>query len=148
MAQLIIRYGGKGLMARLPRQVRLNGQLVGILQKQEAIINLPAGKYSLSIAFGGPIRLPRTGKLIDLSVSTEEAVSVTDDAAVTLTFSDRERIWNILFDIDLVLWIAEFFFTLPSPWNHIYSILSNAFFVVWLLRILLIHKRYYKFYIT
>lgn len=135
-------------MARLPRQVRLNGRLVGILQRQEAGITLPAGKYALSIAFGGPIRLPWSSKVIDLSVSTEETVSVSDDAPVTITFSDRERIWNILFDIDLVLWIAEFFITLPSPWNHIYSILSNTFFAIWMLRIFLIRKRYYKFHIS
>lgn len=148
MALLIVKYGAKGLMARLPRQVLLNGQLIGILQGKEAHITLPEGQYRLKIAFGGPLRLGKTGKSIDLSLSTEEAVNVHDDAPTKVVFSDRERWWNILFDIDLVLWLAEFFITLPSPYDLIYKVLSNVFFAIWMLRIVLIRKRYYKFIIS
>lgn len=148
MALLIVKYGAKGLMARLPRQVLLNGQLIGILQGKEAHITLPEGQYRLKIAFGGLLRLGKTGKSIDLSLSTEEAVNVHDDAPTTVVFSDRERWWNILFDIDLVLWLAEFFITLPSPYDLIYKVLSNVFFAIWMLRIVLIRKRYYKFIIS
>lgn len=148
MAQLIVRYGSKGMMARLPRQVWLNGRLVGIMQQPEIRIMLPAGAYDFRIAFGGPLRLGKTGKFIDLSLSSSRRVEVSEESPLTVTFSDRERLWNILFDIDLLLWIAEFFITLPEPWNLVYKILSDAFFAIWLLRIIIIRKRYYKFDIS
>jgi len=146
MAQLTVRYKHKGMMARLPRQIRLNGQSVGVLQHREARITLPAGNYFLTVAFGGPLRIGK--KTIDLSVSTTEPVRAEEGAPVTVEFSDRERIWNILFDIDLVLWLAEFFITLPEPWGLVYKIASDAFFAVWMLRIWLIRKKYYKFNIS
>ena len=33
---------------------------------------------------------------------------------------------------------------LPEPWGLIYEILSNGFFAVWLLRVWIIRKKYFK----
>ena len=57
-----------------------------------------------------------------------------------ISFQDRERLWNILFDIDLVAWLVSLFVTMPT----IYKIVSDAFFAVWLIRLVAIRKRYYK----
>ena len=71
-------------------------------------------------------------------------VSVVEELPTTLEITDRERIWNILFDIDLVIWVASFFFTLPSPWNIVYHALSDGFFALWIARLIIIRDRYYK----
>ena len=55
-----------------------------------------------------------------------------------------EGTYNILFDIDLVIWMASFFFTLPSPWNIVYHALSDGFFALWIARLIIIRDRYYK----
>lgn len=59
---------------------------------------------------------------------------------VVYEFHNRERLWNILFDTDLVLWIVSLFVQFPP----LYKILSNAFFAVWLVRLILIRRHYYK----
>ena len=61
-----------------------------------------------------------------------------------MRITDRERWWNLLFDLDLVIWIACMFIELPEPWNVVYHVLSEGFFVLWLLRILIIRKRYFR----
>lgn len=58
-------------------------------------------------------------------------------------FSDRDRAWNRLFNIDLVLWILKRLLHVPEPWGTIYEIVSNGFFIVWLLRIWIIRKHYF-----
>ena len=76
---------------------------------------------------------------MDLSVSSEqEGVEVQGNTVVE--FHDRERLWNVLFDVDLAVWIVSFFVTLPT----VYKIVSDVFFAVWLVRLLIIRKRYYK----
>ena len=73
-------------------------------------------------------------------MSATEQVEVPQTGEVICEFHDRERLWNILFDIDLVLWVVSWFVTMPP----IYRILSDAFFVIWLVRLVVIRKRYYK----
>ena len=67
-------------------------------------------------------------------------MEVPPEGDVICEFHDRERLWNVLFDIDLVVWIVSLFVTLPP----LYKIISDAFFVLWLVRLVLIRKRYYK----
>lgn len=52
-----------------------------------------------------------------------------------MMITDKERWWNILFGIDLVLWLIRFFIEFPYPWNIVYEVVSNGFFALSLARI-------------
>lgn len=73
-----------------------------------------------------------------------ERTITTSDAPTHITISDRERWWNILFDIDMVVWVIGRFIDFPEPWNVIYHLLSEGFFAIWFLRIFIIRQRYFK----
>ena len=80
----------------------------------------------------------------DVSVSSTEHVEVARNGNTECVFHDRERLWNILFDLDLIAWVVSWFVAMPP----LYKIVSDLFFAVWLVRLVLIRKRYYKIKIT
>lgn len=137
---LIVRHTRHWYELKLPHAVFLDGYFVGMMKNNDARIELPPGSYSLRVQFGGPLRLGKSGKSIDLSLSSTTQVEVPRNKVVVCEFHDRERLWNILFDIDLVLWIVSLFVPMPP----LYKILSNLFFAIWLVRLIVIRKRYYK----
>lgn len=98
---------------------------------------MPAGVYDIGVRVVFAARKP------DLSIGGSRRIELAEHEVKNLTISDKERWWNILFDVDLVLWVSEFFFTLPQPWHIIYEVVSNGFFIVWLLRLWIIRKRYF-----
>ncbi len=59
-------------------------------------------------------------------------------------FGDREKVWDIIFWTDMALWLVKRVLHLPEPWGLVYEILSNGFFAVWLLRVWIIRKKYFK----
>jgi hypothetical protein len=71
-------------------------------------------------------------------------VEVGDDETVTCMVSDHEKWWNILFNVDLILWAAKRFVNIGEPWDTVYEVASNGFFAIWLLRLWIIRKRYFK----
>ena len=125
---------------KLPHAVLINGFFAGMMRDHDLRVETPPGTYSLKVQFGGPLRLGKSGKSIDLSLSSTAQVEIPQNGEVLCTFHDRERLWNILFDIDLVLWIVSWFVTMPP----LYKILSDVFFAIWLVRLVVIRKRYYK----
>lgn len=125
---------------KLPHAVFLDGYYAGTLKDGQLQGEVPPGNYTLRVQFGGQIPIGNKGKNIDLSVSSTEQVEIPPTGEVMCEFHDRERLWNILFDIDLILWIVSWFVQMPP----LYKILSNAFFVIWLVRLILIRKKYYK----
>ncbi len=137
---LIIRHNRHWYEPRLPHLLFIDNVYVGTMQGDEAHIEIPSGEYNLRVQFGGSIPIGKKGKSLDLSVSATQAVEVSRRGDTLLSFHDRERIWNILFDIDLVVWIVSFFITMPAT----YKIISNVFFAVWLIRLVIIRKRYYR----
>ena len=44
----------------------------------------------------------------------------------------------------MVLWLVKRLNNLPEPWGLIYEMLSNGFFAVWLMRVWIIRKKYFK----
>ncbi len=124
----------------MPHAVFLNGYYAGMMKNDQLQGEIPPGSYALRVQFGGRVPLGKKGKSIDLSLSATEQVNIPPAGETVCEFHDRERLWNILFDIDLVLWIVSWFVTMPP----LYKILSNAFFVIWLVRLVIIRKRYYK----
>ncbi len=146
---LTIRHQRHLLEPRLPLFVFIDGHYLATMKNDEMDIDLPVGDYSLRLQFGGPVslrlvnRIFHTDKSIDLSLSTTTPVHIKPghrEERQAVTFSDREQLWNLLFDIDLVAWIVSLFVTFPP----VYKIISDAFFAVWLIRLIVIRKHYYK----
>lgn len=144
MSTLTIRHKRHWYEPRPPHAVFLNGYYAGMLKDDQLRGEILPGSYLLRVQFGGDIPIGKKGKSIDMSVSSTELVEVPPTGEVVCEFHDRERLWNILFDIDLVLWVVSWFVTMPP----LYKILSNAFFGIWLVRLVVIRKRYYKIVTT
>lgn len=116
----------------LPHKIYFNGQLLGIMQRKEIQVKeIPEGKYRLKIQ-----------SMIPLLYAEKEIQIKRGENAVT--FSDREKFWDILFTIDLVLVIVKWFITLPDHINLIYNIVTNGYFAVWLIYEWVIRKRYFR----
>lgn len=88
----------------LPYWVLVNGNIVGIMRTKEVRIVLPEGNYSIEVRV--------MFKLLKWTfyIGGNKQLSVDEGDQINLFITDKERWWNILFDIDLVLWIAEFLF--------------------------------------
>ena len=138
MATLTLRHQRRFYEPRLPHLIFIDDLYAGTMQ-DETQIQMPAGHYKMRVQFGGKIPLGKSGKSIDLSVSsTCDNVEVKQHT--TFLFHDREWLWNLLFDIDLIVWLVSLFI----PLTRLYRILSDSFFVIWLVRLLIIRKRYYR----
>ena len=122
----------------IPFWVLISGHPLGIMRGKEVKIELPKGVYSLGVRFCVPLGKWQPG------VQSEKKVVVADGEQIEIEFCSRERLWNLLFDIDLVLWVLSFFITLPSPWNTVYEVVSNGFFVLWGIRVWLIRNRFFR----
>lgn len=122
----------------LPLWVFINGQPLGLMRGESVTIELPEGSYNVGVKL-----LFRLWKL-KFGIGGSSIVTATEDVPARLEIRDRERVWNILFDIDLVVWFASLFFTLPGLWNIAYHFLSDGFFLLWIIRLILIKDRYYQ----
>lgn len=120
--------------------VFLDGLYAGMLKDGRLQLNAPHGNYELKVQFGGRVPIGKRGKSIDISVSSTRPIKVPITGDVEYLFHDRERLWNLLFDIDLIVWVVSWFVTMPPH----YKILSDTFFAVWMVRLILIRKKYYK----
>ena len=120
------------LMAKLPNRIFINGRLVGITQQKKVSVMIPKGRYSIMVQ--SPLPFLYATDEVEIERNVENVVA----------FKNRERIWDILFTIDLVLWIAGFFVTLPAPWDLVYEITTNTFLAVWLIYEFCIRKKYYR----
>ena len=104
----------------IPHKVAINGQVLGVMQTPEINIQMPAGTYVLTIQSLIPF------------LSASQHIHVQEGVINCAEFHDREKWWDYLFIIDIALWFADFFFTLPHPWGLVYKIFTNGYFVVWL----------------
>ena len=122
----------------LPLWVLVNGQPIGLMKGEHVSIEMPEGEYNIAVKL-----IFRLWKW-QFSLGGDTIVSVSEEFPTSIEITDRERLWNILFDIDLVIWFASLFFTLPSPWNIVYHVLSDGFFVLWIARLINIRNKYYR----
>lgn len=122
----------------IPYWVFINEHPIGIMQGKEVNIELPPAQFDLSI------RIILTLWKWRFQIKGEKKVFLKEGQHLDLMITDRERWWNILFDLDLVFWIAKLFFELSYPWNTIYEVVSNGFFVLWAIRIWCIRNNYFK----
>ena len=143
---LTIRHQRHFFEPRLPHFVFIDDHYAATMQDDETSMQIPSGNHALRIQCGGrmPLRLltriTRSQRSVDLSVSSTSQLHIERTShQATVTFRDRERLWNILFDLDLIAWLVSLFVTFPP----IYRIISDAFFAIWLVRLIAIRKRYY-----
>lgn len=116
---------------RIPHKICINRQLLGIMQTPEVQIQMPAGHYELTIQSMIPF------------ISASRMIHVQEGVVNYAEFHDREKWWDYLFAVDIILWLADFFFTLPHPWGLVYKIFTNGYFAIWLLYEYLIRKKYF-----
>lgn len=121
----------------IPYWVFINQRPIGLMRTPQVNVQLPAGTYTLGVKMVFQLFKWR------LDIGSEETVNVDEGETLNVRISDRERWWNILFDIDLVIWLASFLITLPQPWDSIYDILSEGFFILWMIRTWIIRKNYF-----
>ena len=115
-----------------PHKIYFNGRLLGVMQRKEIqISDIPEGNYQLKIQSMVPFIYAEK----DIHIKRGEN---------TVTFSDREKFWDIVFTLDLILVIAKLFITLPDNINLIYKIVTNGYFALWLIYEWMIRKRYFK----
>lgn len=143
---LTIRHQRHFFEPRLPHFVFIDGHYAATMQGDETTMQIPTGDYALRIQCGGRMalrllsRITRSRRSVDLSVSSTAQLHIERTSQqTTVTFRDRERLWNLLFDLDLVAWLVSLFVMFPP----IYRIVSDAFFAIWLVRLIAIRKRYY-----
>lgn len=145
MAKVTITHIDRGLPLGLPYIICIDGRPVGMMQMPQARMNLPAGMHRLKVQCGGYLPIPFTKKTLTLMVEAEDTFVCTDEQFTEIRFENRERWWNWVFNIDLILWFARLFLTIPEPWGLVYDIVSNVTFAAWLLHFYLYRKRYFKF---
>ena len=119
-------------MPAIPHKILINNSLVGIMSTPEINITLPKGEYQITIQSMIPF------------FSASQWINVQSGVRNVLTFHDREKWWDMLLYLDLILWVAEIFFTLPSPWDTVYSIFTNGYFAIWILYEFIIRKKYFR----
>ncbi|MGN0033094.1 MAG: hypothetical protein ACI358_04865 [Candidatus Limimorpha sp.] len=127
------------LNVALPYWIFIDGQALGVMRTKDVNIKIPPGTYNIGVKI--VLQLFKW----KLSFGSEQQIRLQSNSNTHLLIKDREKWWNILFDIDLLVWVACLFFTLPHPWNIVYHVVSEGFFAVWMLRIFLIRKKYFIF---
>lgn len=116
----------------LPHKIFFNGQLFGIIQQKKILIkDLPAGKYKLKIQSMIPI------------IYAEKEITI-EQGDNTLTFSNRELFWDILFTIDLALVIAMWFIQIPDNIKLYYNIITTGYGIIWLIHEWILRKKYFR----
>ena len=132
MARLVITSKMSRLMRKIPHKMLINSRFVGIMQTPEVVVDMPSGQYELTIQSMFPY------------FSSTQIVTVQEASETHLEFADRELWWDILFVVDIVLWIVKRFLHLAAPWTWIYEIFTNGYFVLWLIYEWRIRKNYFR----
>ena len=150
MSLLVITHRQKDFWVRIPYQVIVNGRLVGTMNTPQARLRLPAGYYTITIRSGSYVPIGKKGKTLDLTLSSTAPVQVSEYGYTCLDFKNKERWWNTLFNIDLILWLTSVFLRIPHPWNIVYHVVSDGFFLLWIIRLFVVRRRYFAMetYIT
>lgn len=128
----IIQKRGKMSIA-IPHKLFIDGRFVGIMKDSRVTLEIPMGQYCITIQSMIPY------------FSASHTVDVLPHSNLVLTFSDREKWWDALFMLDIILWIAKRFLYLAAPWTWVYEIFTNGYFILWIAYEWRIRDRYFKF---
>lgn len=132
MARLTIIQKNRRFMPLLPHKILIGGQAVGLMRTPCVHIEIPQGAYEITIQSLFPF------------IKSSAVVRIDEGVDNVMGFEDKEKYWDILFSVDMLLWIASLFIELQKPYSTIYHVLSEGFFAIWLIHIIVIRKRYFK----
>ncbi|MBQ8761368.1 MAG: hypothetical protein IJZ06_08115 [Bacteroidales bacterium] len=132
MARFTIIQKKRRFMPLLPHKILIGGQLIGLMRTPCVHINIPQGMYEVTIQSVFPF------------IKTSAVAKINEGVDNVLEFEDKEKYWDILFSVDMLLWIASLFISLQKPYSTIYHIISEGLFAIWLIHIIVIRKRYFK----
>ena len=114
-----------------PHKILFNGQLLCVMKKNAKISGIPCGKYKFTIQSMFPF----------ISAETEIEIRQGENK---ITFTDKEKFWDVLFTIDLILMVVHWFVHLPDNIDLIYRIVTDGYFIIWLIYEWTIRKKYFK----
>lgn len=132
MARLEIEHHQSKWMPKIPHKILINGQLIGIMQTDNVNIEMPEGHYHIMVQ-----------SMLKWFYSS---INITVERGVrnVLHFGDREKIWDSLFWIAMIMEFVHMFITLPLGWNIAYHVVDDGMFLVWIIYEVSIRKRYFK----
>lgn len=117
----------------LPHKIYIDNYYIGIVKGKSATINgFPLGRYNIMIQSMIPY------------FSSSSTIEIKEGSN-TVEFKDKEKIWDILFTIDIVLWIVKRFITLEPTINLWYEIITNGYLILWIVYELSIRKNTSKY---
>ncbi len=95
-------------------------------------INMPQGIYEITVQSMFPF------------IRTSAVVKVDEGVDNVMEFEDKEKYWDIVFSLDMILWTASLFLNLQKPYSTIYHIISEGLFAIWLIHLIVVRKRYFR----
>lgn len=129
MSQLVIIQKRGKFSVTIPHKILVDGQFIGIMKDKQVSIEMPMGRYAITVQSMIPF------------IYATQIVEIQPYSSVTLEFSDREQLWDALFVLDIILWlIKRFFFTkifksARQKTPHLYkSIHKKGFLALFLLK--------------
>lgn len=133
MARLIIAQQKKGkLNIPIPHYILINGKMLGLMRTPSVSIEVPPATFEVRI------------QSMFRWFYSSAVVSTHEETDTFIEFTDREKWWDILFAVDIILWCVKGLFHLSSPWTWIYEIFTNGYFAAWLIYEWVIRKRYFR----
>ena len=114
-----------------PHKILINGRQLCIMKKKAKITGIPCGKYKLTIQSMFPF------------ISAEAEIDIRQGEN-KVSFTDKEKFWDVLFTIDLLLMVVHWFISLPDNIDLIYRIVTDGYFILWLVYEWTIRKKYFK----
>lgn len=116
----------------IPHKILINNTFIGIMKVNEIYVEMPAGKFNITIQSMFPF------------ISAEKEVCVEEGVDNILAFWDREKWWDRLLVIDIVMWVVQLFLTLPPKIDLAYNIFTYGIFILWIGYEWIIRKKYFR----
>lgn len=109
MAKLAIIQKKRRFTPMLPHKILVGGQLLGLMRTPSVTINMPQGMYEVTVQSVFPF------------IRTSAIVKVDEGVDNVLEFEDKEKYWNLIFSLDMILWFASLFLNLQKPYSTIFT---------------------------
>ena len=116
----------------LPHKILIGGQMLGLMRTPSVTINMPQGIYEVTVQSVFPF------------IRTSATVKVDEGVDNVMEFEDKEKYWDVVFSLDMILWAASLFIELQKPYSTIYHIVSEVLFLIWLIHIIVVRKKYFR----
>ena len=132
MARLIIIQKKRKFTPMLPHRILIGGQMLGLMRTPSVTINMPQGIYEVTVQSVFPF------------IRTSATVKIDEGVDNVMEFEDKEKYWDVVFSLDMILWAASLFIDLQKPYSTIYHIVSETLFIIWLIHIIVVRKKYFR----